>query len=319
MPARSRCMRTADPGVRFSHPLSRHYGDLREAQRRQLDDRQRVPPKRRRPRQVQALHLQSFRESQKQNGHGTPPRSRLRVQMAHETPYARRSRGQDIEPPRLLRRSRHRQRSLPPLRYRLPGRLRIHDESHKGAIVTGTTEPENTSGRTSDIVAVASPYEGKKLSLFDQIAISAYWFATNFLWGAMLVIMLPGEVARMAPAFKGPALGILLGLGAVIALIVPLIVGVLSDRCTSRFGRRRPYIAWGVAINVLGLVLMCAAITTAPTTLGGRVLVANPTTSSISVKAHERRDLGIEKGEAIRFLVTPRTRLIEDGAELPKD
>src|SRR5579871_3884381 len=103
------------------------------------------------------------------------------------------------------------------------------------------------------IAVVPSPYAGKNITFFQQIAISAYWFATNFLWGALLVIMLPAEIAAIAPEYRAPALGALLGLGAIFALIVPLVVGILSDRCISKWGRRRPYIAWGVAINLVGL------------------------------------------------------------------
>jgi len=111
------------------------------------------------------------------------------------------------------------------------------------------------------IPAVRSPYEGQRLSFGDQFAISAYWFATNFLWGALLVIMLPGEIKKLFPVYRVPALGYLFAFGAVVALVVPLIVGAMSDRCVSRHGRRRPYIVWGVIVNVAGLALMWAATT----------------------------------------------------------
>ena len=68
--------------------------------------------------------------------------------------------------------------------------------------------------------------------------------------------MIPHEVKEMVPSDRLTALGFLTGLGALAALVIPLIVGALSDRCTSRFGRRRPYIATGVGINLIGLMLM---------------------------------------------------------------
>lgn len=115
----------------------------------------------------------------------------------------------------------------------------------------------------SDSPHIPSPYEGTKLRHSQHVAISAYWFATNFLWGALLVIMLPNEMRQLAPYYRVSALGLITAISAVVALVVPLIVGALSDRCTSRFGRRRPFIVVGVAINVIGLLLMAWAFTTA--------------------------------------------------------
>lgn len=167
--------------------------------------------------------------------------------------------------------------------------------------------------------AIESPYEGQKLTFKQQVSISAYWFATNFIWGALLVVMLPAEVARIAPEYRGPALGLLIGLGAVVALIIPLIVGALSDRCASKWGRRRPYIATGVAINVLGLALMCAAVTLAPTTLGGRVQSVDAATKTITISSRERDDLAVKKGDAIHLKVDAKTELREGGDDLSGD
>lgn len=104
-----------------------------------------------------------------------------------------------------------------------------------------------------------SPYAGRKVKLWEHLAISGYWFATNFHWGALLILLLPNQVRNMVPEYRATVLGLLTGLAAVVALVVPLITGALSDRCFSRLGRRRPYILWGSVINVFGLALMCGA------------------------------------------------------------
>jgi len=109
------------------------------------------------------------------------------------------------------------------------------------------------------IPPVESPYADQQLTVKQQFSISAYWFATNFLWGALLVIMLPGEIRKLVPYYRIPALGILTALAAVVALVVPLVVGALSDRCAHPMGRRRPYMIAGVIINVVGLIGMYAA------------------------------------------------------------
>lgn len=108
---------------------------------------------------------------------------------------------------------------------------------------------------------------------------SAYWFATNALWGALLVIMLPAEAKAIAPTFRVTALGLLNGLAALVALFVPLIIGALSDRCTSPLGRRRPYMIAGLGINLIGLGLMAWAFS-ARQTLVGSVTTSNLLSSS---------------------------------------
>lgn len=114
-----------------------------------------------------------------------------------------------------------------------------------------------------DSPLVPSPYRGLHLKLNDHLAISAYWFATNFMWGALLTVMLPAEVGRIAPSSKVPALAVLTGVSAIIALVVPLIAGALSDRCAHPWGRRRPFMAAGMGINLAGLILMAVAFASA--------------------------------------------------------
>lgn len=116
--------------------------------------------------------------------------------------------------------------------------------------------------RPSDVEeerTIPSPYDGQVLRPGQHALLSAYWFATNFHWGALLVVMLPGQIARMNPQFKAQTIGLLTGVSALIALLVPLFVGALSDRCASRWGRRRPFIFTGAVINLVGLFLMAAA------------------------------------------------------------
>ena len=43
------------------------------------------------------------------------------------------------------------------------------------------------------------------------------------------------------------------------AVVVPVLVGYLSDRTSTRFGRRRPWIAVGTIFNLFGLGLLAGA------------------------------------------------------------
>ncbi|MFN3729408.1 MAG: MFS transporter [Fimbriimonadaceae bacterium] len=110
-----------------------------------------------------------------------------------------------------------------------------------------------------DLPHVPSPFEGRTIRAREHIGLSIFWFATNFLWGAMLFLVIPEQVRQIIPDKQAEALGLVLGIGAVAALVVPLIVGPLSDRCSHPMGRRRPYMIWGVALNVLGLAGMLGA------------------------------------------------------------
>jgi MFS family permease len=88
------------------------------------------------------------------------------------------------------------------------------------------------------------------------MSISSFWFATNVHWTALLVLLLPAQVAAISGSRQASDLGKLMGIGALMSLVVPLVVGPLSDRCTSRLGRRRPYLYAGVAVNLIGLFLL---------------------------------------------------------------
>jgi len=91
---------------------------------------------------------------------------------------------------------------------------------------------------------------------FGMAGISAFWLGSNVLWTALIVLLLPGQIEAMTGHLKAEALGWTIGAGALFSLVVPLVVGPLSDRCASRLGRRRPYMYAGVAVNILGLLTM---------------------------------------------------------------
>lgn len=111
----------------------------------------------------------------------------------------------------------------------------------------------------------SSPYNRSqlptgRLSNWQHLAYASYWFATNFHWGALLFLVIPDDIERISPMNRAQVLGLVTGLGSLAALLVPLISGALSDRCAHPWGRRRPFIAVGVLINLLALAAMAAIV-----------------------------------------------------------
>ncbi len=93
----------------------------------------------------------------------------------------------------------------------------------------------------------------------EHLAISTFWAASNFVWGALIIIVIQSQVKHMAPLQKGLISGLTVSVGAIAALIIPLLIGPLSDRSLHPMGRRRPYMFWGVLINLFGLGILYLA------------------------------------------------------------
>jgi MFS family permease len=88
------------------------------------------------------------------------------------------------------------------------------------------------------------------------LRLSAYWFATSFKWFVVLLVLLPAKVAELSPPEeKATRLGFLFGLGAVLALLGPPLMGYLSDR----LGRRKPFLLWGSLLTAFALLLLVHA------------------------------------------------------------
>ncbi len=64
------------------------------------------------------------------------------------------------------------------------------------------------------------------------------------------------RVADLDPDGKVASLGLISAVGALFALVTNPLAGALSDRSTSRFGRRRPFIAGGTVGGVIGLAVV---------------------------------------------------------------
>jgi len=102
-----------------------------------------------------------------------------------------------------------------------------------------------------------------RLRWLQILAVSIFWFALNFHWSALGIIILPSQVFKLVGELqKGEALAFILVPGAFVSLFANPLFGMLSDETRGRFarlGRRRPYILLGTLVNVAALVWMAMA------------------------------------------------------------
>ncbi|WP_346769194.1 MFS transporter [Planctomonas sp. JC2975] len=93
--------------------------------------------------------------------------------------------------------------------------------------------------------------------------IAAFAFAWFGVWMAQLTpiqLLLPAQIQEQlktdAWVQNVIAFGIISGISAVCAIVAFPVTGALSDRTTSRFGRRRPWIAAGALLFAVSLLLL---------------------------------------------------------------
>ncbi len=74
-----------------------------------------------------------------------------------------------------------------------------------------------------------------------------------------LQALLPAQAKAFDPDNKETVLAVVAGIGAAVSLVCNPLFGALSDRTTSRHGRRAPWILGGTVVGALGLLLLATA------------------------------------------------------------
>jgi MFS family permease len=111
---------------------------------------------------------------------------------------------------------------------------------------------------SSPTEARAGPRTG--MSLRDLGAMSAYWFGLSITWGSLTTIVLPRLVEQVVPAtIKTSALSLIGALQALVSIIVQPMSGAASDHLVTPWGRRRPLMVAGVAVQAVLIVLLTVA------------------------------------------------------------
>ncbi len=100
----------------------------------------------------------------------------------------------------------------------------------------------------------------KRPAWYEYLTMNAYFVGLGFMWNGLhqfvLLLILPLMVGQ---ARQGSANTILHTFGLIVAIVMMPVAGALSDRLTSRFGRRRPFMIAGTALDMVFLAGMAWA------------------------------------------------------------
>jgi MFS family permease len=100
----------------------------------------------------------------------------------------------------------------------------------------------------------------KRLRWYDLVSVNLFWLGLNFRNNAVGTLFMPFLVDQfVSPDIRNTALGAMRTAGLVIAMLVQPAMGILSDRSTSRWGRRRPFLAVGALLDLVCLALIVLA------------------------------------------------------------
>ena len=89
---------------------------------------------------------------------------------------------------------------------------------------------------------------------------AAAYLSTSLVLIAPLLVTLALKVDALVPEREAPSrLALVVGVGALVSLLANPFFGRLSDRTTSRFGRRRPWMVVGLLGGTLGVLVVALA------------------------------------------------------------
>ena len=95
-----------------------------------------------------------------------------------------------------------------------------------------------------------------RLSFGRLAAINAFWFGGGAHWQPIYISLIPVGATLIAGPNADLLIGRVTAAGGIFALLTPILVGWLSDRTVSRWGRRRPWMVAGTVLNIIGLGLL---------------------------------------------------------------
>ena len=98
--------------------------------------------------------------------------------------------------------------------------------------------------------------KSERISTLRLLGINAMWFGQGAHWPPINFVLLPFMATMIAGGSADLVIGRVSAAGNLFALLAPILAGWLSDRTSTRWGRRRPWILAGTAVNLVGLGLL---------------------------------------------------------------
>jgi MFS family permease len=106
---------------------------------------------------------------------------------------------------------------------------------------------------------VAAPVPARFGNL-RHTALSAFWFGNFFLWQPLTTVVIQNQIDAVVPkANQGTAIGLAVSVGGLFAMTIPPLVGAISDRLNTPFGRRRPIMVGATLLTLPGLLILATA------------------------------------------------------------
>ena len=113
-------------------------------------------------------------------------------------------------------------------------------------------------------VATAAPAFTRSEPRFGHlrhVALAAFYFGLSFTWLPYPLVLLQSQIKTFGfPKDEiDPVIGYTAAAGAFFSVVVPPLVGHLSDRISTPWGRRRPLMVGGMLLSLVGIFLMWSA------------------------------------------------------------
>lgn len=119
----------------------------------------------------------------------------------------------------------------------------------------------------STTLAATTDIRTTRTGIGRLLAVNAMWLGQGAHWPPITFSLLPVTALMITGSSAAAAMliGHVSAAGNLFALLAPILAGWLSDRTRTRWGRRRPWLVAGTAVNLVGLAFL--ALSGAPLSL----------------------------------------------------